>query len=106
MAGTEFTNPHDSTTYIVDAYNLLHRAYREDLEHPQLETARGLLEARLRRFQAAHRRSLRIVVVWDGDPFSVYTRARWVFVDGVLRYDRDKPGAPWSDFELGQEVPR
>ncbi|MGM0574224.1 MAG: amidohydrolase family protein [Myxococcota bacterium] len=44
------------------------------------------------------------LVVWDGDPFSVYTSARWVFVDGVLRYDRDRVGPPWSDFEAGQEV--
>jgi len=44
------------------------------------------------------------VVVWDQHPFSVYAAARWVFVDGALRYDRGKPGEPWSDFELGQEV--
>ncbi|MDP6946508.1 MAG: amidohydrolase family protein, partial [Myxococcota bacterium] len=42
------------------------------------------------------------VVVWDKHPFSVYASARWVFVDGALRYDKDRPGAPWSDFELGQ----
>jgi imidazolonepropionase-like amidohydrolase len=41
------------------------------------------------------------VVVWDGDPFSIYTSARWVFVGGVLRHDsNDSRG--WSDFELGQ----
>jgi imidazolonepropionase-like amidohydrolase len=44
------------------------------------------------------------VVVWDGHPFSVYSSARWVFVDGVLRWDRDRRGEPWSDFELGQGV--
>ena len=44
------------------------------------------------------------VVVWDGDPFSVYTRAQLVFVDGVLRYDREHPQEPWSDFMVGQEV--
>ena len=43
------------------------------------------------------------VVVWDKHPFGVYASARWVFVDGVLRYDKDSAGAPWSDFELGQE---
>ncbi|HET6602713.1 MAG TPA: amidohydrolase [Xanthomonadaceae bacterium] len=43
------------------------------------------------------------VVVWDRDPFSVYAHARKVFVDGVLRYDRDAPaGRPRSDFLLGQ----
>ncbi len=45
------------------------------------------------------------VVVWDGHPLSVYGQARWVFVDGALRYDRTRPGAPWSDFELGQGAP-
>ena len=42
------------------------------------------------------------VVVWDGSPFSVYTRPRWVFIDGVLRHDAKQDQAPWSDFELGQ----
>ncbi len=41
------------------------------------------------------------VVVWDGDPFSVYTGARWVFVGGVLRFDSNDT-REWSDFELGQ----
>jgi len=42
------------------------------------------------------------VVLWDGDPFSVYTHAEKVFVDGALLYDRDDPGANWrTDFELG-----
>jgi imidazolonepropionase-like amidohydrolase len=48
------------------------------------------------------------VVLWDGHPFSVYTRARKVWVDGILRHDWPK-GAdapwitrPWSDFEIGQ----
>jgi len=44
------------------------------------------------------------VVVWDGHPFRVYSHPRWVFVDGALLYDRDRPGAPWSDFQLGQEL--
>jgi imidazolonepropionase-like amidohydrolase len=44
------------------------------------------------------------VVVWDGDPFSVYTHAEKVFIDGALLYDRDNPKlSPRSDFELGQE---
>jgi len=43
------------------------------------------------------------VVVWDGHPFSVYTRARLVFIEGVLRYDVDRPQT-WSDFAVGQEV--
>lgn len=43
------------------------------------------------------------VVVWSGDPFSVYTQADLVFIDGALRFDRAEPEhAPVSDFELGQ----
>jgi len=44
------------------------------------------------------------VVVWDGDPFSVYTHAEKVFIDGALLFDRDNPAlSPRSDFEIGQE---
>jgi imidazolonepropionase-like amidohydrolase len=42
------------------------------------------------------------VVIWSGDPFSVYTRAERVFVDGALLYDRDDPARqPRRDFTLG-----
>jgi imidazolonepropionase-like amidohydrolase len=42
------------------------------------------------------------VVVWSGDPFSVYTRADLVFVAGDLVYERAHPPTqPLSDFELG-----
>lgn len=44
------------------------------------------------------------LVVWSGYPFSVYSHADLVFIDGALRYDRSQPGEPWSDFELGQGV--
>ncbi|HEY2068527.1 MAG TPA: amidohydrolase [Rhizomicrobium sp.] len=44
------------------------------------------------------------VVLWDGDPFSVYTHAEKVFIDGAMLFDRDNPKlSPRSDFELGQE---
>ena len=44
------------------------------------------------------------VVIWDGDPFSVYTHAEKVFIDGALLFDRDDPKlSPRSDFEIGQE---
>ncbi|HEV8334273.1 MAG TPA: amidohydrolase [Steroidobacteraceae bacterium] len=43
------------------------------------------------------------VVLWSGDPFSVYTVAEQVFIDGALAYDRhDARFQPRSDFELGQ----
>jgi imidazolonepropionase-like amidohydrolase len=42
------------------------------------------------------------VVIWDGDPFSVYTKAERVFVDGALVYDRNDPRTHrQSDFMLG-----
>jgi imidazolonepropionase-like amidohydrolase len=43
------------------------------------------------------------VVVWSGDPFSVYSHAEQVYLDGALVYDRDDPShQPVSDFMLGQ----
>jgi imidazolonepropionase-like amidohydrolase len=43
------------------------------------------------------------VVLWNGDPFSVYTRPERVWVDGALMYDANDPNRrPVSDFELGQ----
>ena len=42
-------------------------------------------------------------VIWSGDPFSVYTHADQVFIDGALVYDRADPARhPRADFELGQ----
>jgi len=43
------------------------------------------------------------VVIWNGNPFSVYAMADQVFIDGALLYDRNDPSRqPISDFELGQ----
>jgi imidazolonepropionase-like amidohydrolase len=42
------------------------------------------------------------VVLWSGDPFSVYTRAEKVWVDGAMLFDRTDPSEQWrTDFELG-----
>jgi imidazolonepropionase-like amidohydrolase len=42
------------------------------------------------------------VVIWSGDPFSVYSKAEKVFIDGALIYDRLDPRfQPKSDFILG-----
>ncbi len=41
------------------------------------------------------------VVVWNGNPFSVYTLAQQVLVDGSVIYDRAAHVVPISDFELG-----
>ncbi len=43
------------------------------------------------------------IVLWNGDPFSVYTRPDRVWVDGALLFDANNPRLrPVSDFELGQ----
>jgi len=43
------------------------------------------------------------VVLWNGNPFSVYTRPEKVWVDGALMFDAQDPKRrPVSDFELGQ----
>jgi imidazolonepropionase-like amidohydrolase len=43
------------------------------------------------------------VVIWSGDPFSVYTRAEVVYVDGAVTWDRAQAAKqPVMDFELGQ----
>ncbi|MBI1968177.1 MAG: amidohydrolase family protein [Gemmatimonadetes bacterium] len=43
------------------------------------------------------------VVVWSGDPFSVYAKAVQVYNDGWLVYDRYDPARqPHTDFELWQ----
>jgi len=45
------------------------------------------------------------VVIWNGNPFSVYAKADQVFVDGALLFDRNDPERqPVSDFELGQQL--
>lgn len=44
------------------------------------------------------------VVLWTGNPFSVYSKAEKVFIDGALVYDRDDAKRrPTSDFTLGND---
>jgi imidazolonepropionase-like amidohydrolase len=43
------------------------------------------------------------LVLWNGHPFSVYTRPEKVWIDGALMFDAANPQhRPVSDFELGQ----
>ena len=43
------------------------------------------------------------VVLWNGNPFSTYTRPDKVWIDGAMMYDAANPRIrPVSDFELGQ----
>ena len=42
------------------------------------------------------------IVVWSGDPFSVYSKAEKVYIDGALMFDLNNPDLqPMTDFELG-----
>jgi imidazolonepropionase-like amidohydrolase len=42
------------------------------------------------------------VVIWDGSPFSVYTKAERVYIDGALAYERGNDAVnPLTDFTLG-----
>ena len=44
------------------------------------------------------------IVLWSGDPFSIYTKPDSVFIDGVEVYNRSHPAdKPASDFELGNK---
>ncbi|MCB2066828.1 MAG: amidohydrolase [Erythrobacter sp.] len=43
------------------------------------------------------------VVLWNGDPLSVYSRPEMVWIDGAVMYNMHDPDRrPVSDFELGQ----
>ena len=43
------------------------------------------------------------VVLWNGNPLSVYSRPQQVWIDGALMYDMNNPRLrPVTDFELGQ----
>ncbi|MEO7648724.1 MAG: amidohydrolase, partial [Gemmatimonadaceae bacterium] len=46
------------------------------------------------------------VVLWSGNPFSVYSKPEKVWIDGAMLFDRLDPNQNWrTDFELGY-VPR
>jgi imidazolonepropionase-like amidohydrolase len=45
------------------------------------------------------------VVLWSGDPFSVYSKAEKVFAEGWLAFDRADPARFKTDFNLGQTAP-
>ncbi|MBW3550184.1 MAG: amidohydrolase family protein, partial [Proteobacteria bacterium] len=43
------------------------------------------------------------VVLWNGNPFSVYAKAEQVYIDGARMFDRNDPARqPKTDFMLGQ----
>ncbi|MDV6330736.1 amidohydrolase family protein [Asticcacaulis sp. 201] len=45
------------------------------------------------------------IVIWSGNPFSVYAQADLVTIDGAVAYDRADPAyQPVSDFQLGRKA--
>jgi imidazolonepropionase-like amidohydrolase len=45
------------------------------------------------------------IVIWSGDPFSIYTKADTVIINGAIAYDRNDPEhQPLSDFQLGRKA--
>lgn len=44
------------------------------------------------------------LVIWDQNPFSVYTKALSVYIDGKLRFDRGSGLRHRTDFELGHRA--
>jgi imidazolonepropionase-like amidohydrolase len=43
------------------------------------------------------------LVLWSGNPFSVYSKPEKVFIDGAMAFDSNAPKRP-SDFELGRTI--
>ena len=42
------------------------------------------------------------VVLWSGNPFSIYSKAEKVWIDGAMLFDRSDATEKWkTDFELG-----
>lgn len=42
------------------------------------------------------------LVIWDGHPFSIYTKTNFVIINGKVIFDRQKKIGIKSDFEVGQ----
>ena len=41
------------------------------------------------------------LVIWNGNPFSVYTKAEQVYIDGALTFDKATNFMPHTDFDIG-----
>ncbi|GHB03145.1 amidohydrolase [Algimonas arctica] len=46
------------------------------------------------------------VLIWNGDPYSTFSRPDQVYIDGALMFDRETGLKPQSDFRLGTEIAR
>jgi imidazolonepropionase-like amidohydrolase len=93
----------------LDAALIIGAAHRAGIEIPEeraiewltINPARSLhLDSQIGSLEAGKNAD---VVLWSGDPFSVYSRAEAVFLDGAIVYDRNDPARrATSDFEVGQ----
>ena len=41
------------------------------------------------------------IVIWSGNPFSIYSKAEQVYIDGALAFDKASNFMPHTDFDLG-----
>ena len=41
------------------------------------------------------------LVIWNGNPFSIYTKAEQVYIDGALTFDKASNFMPHTDFDIG-----
>ena len=41
------------------------------------------------------------IVIWSGNPFSIYSKAEKVFIDGALAFDKATNFMPHTDFDIG-----
>ena len=103
--------PTDAEHFPIDAALILGAAHRAGIDIPEeraiewitINPAKSLrLDDRIGSLEPGKNAD---VVLWSGDPFSVYSRTSMVFLDGAVVYDRNDTAAqPGSDFEVGQPV--
>ena len=103
---------------------IVHSDSREGLRRLNQETAKGMYAGRRMGIDISEAQAIRWVtehpawalgiddkvgtltkgkhadlVIWNGNPFSVYTKAEQVFSEGTLTFDARRPQPRWSDFE-------
>jgi imidazolonepropionase-like amidohydrolase len=92
-----------------EAAKAMSRGQRAGLEIPPERAIRWLTANAARSLGIAERVGtlepgrLADVVLWNGNPFSVYARADRVYIDGALVFEHGARREPASDFMLGQQ---
>lgn len=94
----------------IEAAKAMAAAARADIEIGRAEAVRWItsnparilgLDDRIGRIAAGYNAD---IVVWSGDPFSIYSRADLVFIDGIVRFDRRRTSA--DEFARGGSITR